>query len=431
LPWAAHPLGVWTGSDAIFWTGLAAATYCACATPIVVFQDSDGDQHGDPSVFTAWCGDSPPDGYVFTSNDCDDTNAAIHPGAQESCNGIDDNCDGVADEGLGQTSCGVGACRRTVDNCVGGFEQTCSPGIPSAEVCNGLDDNCNGQIDEGVLPTFYRDGDGDGYGDPSQSAQSCAAPPTFVSPGGDCDDTRASVYPGALEICDDRDNNCNGLVDDDAQGLDSDGDGIHNACDNCRFAFNPTQLDSDADHIGNTCDNCALLANPNQADTDSDQRGNACDNCPTAYNPFQDDFDGDHVGDACDNCAFDFDPSQADFDHDNEGDICDLNDGLIFVYGTDDKNYIEWQAESGYTTWNSYRGSLAVLRATGQYTQLPGSNPLAGRDCGLGDPWVFDDAIPGPGEVEFNLVTGVAGGVESSLGTNSAGGQRVSANPCP
>jgi hypothetical protein len=109
---------------------------------------------------------------------------------------------------------------------------------------------------------------------------------------------------------------------------------------------------------------------------------------------------------------------------------CDLTDGLIYVYSTD-KNYREWQDESGYATWNSYRGSLAALRATGQYTQAPGSNLLAARDCGLNDPWVFDDLVPDTGEVTFNLVTGVAAGVESSLGTNSAGVPRANANPCP
>jgi len=49
----------------------------------------------------------------------------------------------------------------------------------------------------------------------------------------------------------------------------------------------------------------------------------------------------------------------------------------------------------------------------------------------VSDPYVFDPLVPSPGEVAFNLVTGKAGGVESSLGTNSAGVPRANANPCP
>ena len=143
------------------------------------------------------------------------------------------------------------------------------------------------------------------------------------------------------------------------------------------------------------------------------------------------DSDGDGIHNACDNCVFVSNPNQSDFDYNGVGDACDLNDGLIYVLGTDDKNRIEWQPESGYTTWNSYRGSLTVLRATGQYTQAPGSDPLAAHDCGLSDPYVLDLDIPAPGDVAFNLVTGVAAGVESSLGTNSAGVPRANANPCP
>ena len=143
------------------------------------------------------------------------------------------------------------------------------------------------------------------------------------------------------------------------------------------------------------------------------------------------DVDGDGVHAACDDCPASYNPAQGDLDHDGEGDICDVNDGLIFVYGTDDRNYIEWQAESGYTTWNSYRGSLAVLRATGQYTQAPGSNQLAARDCGLSDPYAFDPPAPDPGEVAFSLVTGVTGGIESDLGTNGSGVPRTNATPCP
>ncbi len=169
---------------------------------------------------------------------------------------------------------------------------------------------------------------------------------------------------------------------------------------------------------------------PAPADTDGDGIPDACDDCSAVANGSQVDTDGDGVGDACDNCPLDVNPSQSDLNHDGIGDICDLNDGLIYIYSTD-RNHCAWQHESGYTSWNSYRGSLSVLRATGQYTQAPGSNPLAARDCGLSDPYVADLDIPAPGVVAFNLVTGIAGGVESSLGMNSAGMPRTNANPCP
>ena len=89
-----------------------------------------------------------------------------------------------------------------------------------------------------------------------------------------------------------------------------------------------------------------------------------------------------------------------------------------------------WQYESGYSVWNVYEGDLDVLRATGTYTQLPGSNALASRICHLVKPW-WGDITPLPGKVKFALVTGDTGGVESSLGTNSAGVPRANANPCP
>jgi hypothetical protein len=67
----------------------------------------------------------------------------------EVCNGVDDDCDMAIDEGLGSTTCGVGACQVTVQNCVGGVPQMCTPGTPSPEICNNIDDDCNGLVDEG------------------------------------------------------------------------------------------------------------------------------------------------------------------------------------------------------------------------------------------------------------------------------------------
>jgi len=282
--------------------------------------------------------------------------------------------------------------------------------LGAPEICDGKDDDCDGNT-----PANEVDGDLDGV-------RICA---------NDCNDANPAVHAGAPEICNGIDDNCSGTTDEDALGEDTDADTVHNACDNCPTVPNTTQTDTDADLVGNACDNCPAIKNANQADADGDTLGDLCDNCRFAPNVSQTDTDLDRVGDACDNCLSDYNPGQLDMNLDGEGDLCDLNDGLIYVFGTDDKNYIEWQAETGPSSWNAYEGDLAVLKSTGVYTQAPGSNPLADRQCGLADTFVQDLVIPAAGKVRFSLVTGVTGGVEGSLGTNSAGVPRPNANPCP
>jgi hypothetical protein len=142
------------------------------------------------------------------------------------------------------------------------------------------------------------------------------------------------------------------------------------------------------------------------------------------------DTDGDGLSSCNDNCATVFNPSQSDVDADFEGDHCDLDDGHIYIrFST--AAQVAWQAEQGYTAWNLYRGDLAVLRATGVYTQAPGSNALAARECGLAVPTAADAPPPGPGATAFFLVTGESGGVEGGLGDDSAGTPRPHHNPCP
>jgi N-acetylneuraminic acid mutarotase len=281
--------------------------------------------------------------------------------------------------------------------------------------------------------TSYRDADGDGYGVPTDSITTTdgTIPPGYAPNAADCNDGEPAIHPGAVEVCNGIDDNCNGMIDEDALGEDYDSDGVRDVCDNCPLNPNPDQADIDGDGRGNPCDNCVFIKNADQSDVDLDGRGDVCDNCPTVSNPVQEDADFDAVGDACDNCPTVSNPSQSDLDHNGIGDACDLNDGLIWVFGTDDKSKVEWQQESGPSAFNVYFGDLGVLRATGVYTQIPGSNPSAARQCGIAGGVAADPDAPAVGSVKFSLVTGVTGGVEGNLGTDGSGAPRPNTNPCP
>ncbi len=308
---------------------------------------------------------------------------------------VDDDSDGLAE-------------------CEGDCDDTNASVYPgSPQLCDGMNNDCDDPAWP-EPPIDEADNDADDW-------RICA---------GDCDDGDASINPAALEVCNLVDDDCDGAVDEDELGEDTDGDLVHNLCDNCREVINPTQQDTDEDTIGDSCDNCAFVPNSDQLDTGLDERGDLCDNCPTEFNPFQDDFDGDTFGDPCDNCVFIYNQSQSDLDDDFEGDFCDLDDGIIYIL-LSDPDFVDWQEEQGFQTWNLYRGSLDELRATGVYTQAIGSNPLADQVCGLSDPFWQDLTIPEAGQVAYYLVTGMSGGVESTLGIDGSGALRPNDNPCP
>jgi hypothetical protein len=126
----------------------------AGCTPYWLDADGDGYGSGSPRCLCA-----PVGAWTATvGGDCNDANAAIHPGQPERCNGIDDDCNGLVDEGFdvgGWCSNGLGACQRWGQKVCSadGSRADCPAiaGIPSAETCNGIDDDCDGATDEGDL----------------------------------------------------------------------------------------------------------------------------------------------------------------------------------------------------------------------------------------------------------------------------------------
>ncbi len=89
--------------------------------------------------------------------------------------------------------------------------------VPGEEVCNGVDDDCDGEIDEEISMLFFRDADGDGFGDvdaPWFACDSPEGPEGYVANHRDCDDGDANIHPGADDICDGVDNDCSGAPDE-------------------------------------------------------------------------------------------------------------------------------------------------------------------------------------------------------------------------
>jgi len=171
------------------------------------------------------------DGDRFLSGyDCDDSDAAVNAYATEVCDGIDNNCDGVIDEpaasdastwyadvdadGFGDarsTTIGCAAPRGYVADATDCDDDAAEVNPGATEACGGADEDCDGAIDElGARGehAWYADIDGDGFGDPASEVVSCEAPYATITDGSDCDDTDVDVFPGAVELCDERPNDC-------------------------------------------------------------------------------------------------------------------------------------------------------------------------------------------------------------------------------
>jgi len=170
---------------------------------------------------------------VALPEDCDDSNASVFPGAEEVCNGRDDNCNAQTDEGVltafyadndgdgwGNEALMTEACEPPEGSvAVAGDCDDTDPTVhPEAvDVCNELDDDCDGETDEDGGETVYADGDGDGYGDSDTVETGCPGS-GWVTLDGDCDDTDGLVSPGQpVDYCDGVDTDCDGEVDEDSK----------------------------------------------------------------------------------------------------------------------------------------------------------------------------------------------------------------------
>jgi len=140
-----------------------------CATGETYYRDFDGDGHGRAGEEFEMKACGKPVGFAPAADDCNDNDERVFPG--------------------------------------------------NPEVCNQRDDNCNNMIDEGLpIVALFEDGDGDGYGRPgSTSKMGCGATAGYGVGEGDCDDNNKAINPGATELCNGIDDNCNGRTDEEAR----------------------------------------------------------------------------------------------------------------------------------------------------------------------------------------------------------------------
>lgn len=198
------------------------------------FVDADGDGFGGDATVWRCVQDST---SSAVGGDCNDESAAIFPGAAEVCDGLDDDCDTVADDGVEVPTWyfdgdgdGYGTPFNTVQDC----EEV--PGYVGSDTdCNDADPALNPDTE------WFPDADADGYGDSSAGVRACEGPDGYTRVAGDCDDSTPGVSPDAAELCDalDQDEDCDGLLDDsdpDATGqitwyADADEDGFGDSHD--------------------------------------------------------------------------------------------------------------------------------------------------------------------------------------------------------
>ncbi len=276
-----------------------------------LYLDDDGDGYGDPDESARSC--EALSGYVDAGEDCDDSEAAINPGADEVFAGIDNNCDESIDQeavdatlfyedgdGFGGASTAACEAPKGLIEQGGDCDDADEAVHPdAAEVCDSIDNDCDSLIDDDdpTVDTAAGDWwypDGDGFGEAAGGTQTCSQPSTdWVTNAEDCDDTDAAISPAADEICDgaDTDEDCDGAADDADSGvlpsttsdwyLDDDGDGDGDPDTAAAYCDDPssggtTWLSDDTD-----CDDTDAAVSPGASEI-CDESDNDCDPTTTA-----------------------------------------------------------------------------------------------------------------------------------------------------
>lgn len=305
-----------------------------------LYVDADGDHWGTGAVAEHGC--AVVAGFASQDGDCNDADPAIHPGAAESCDlpAVDRDCSGEANDFPGGCACESGTsrpcplpgrCAEGVLDCVDERWSACSIS-PEPEACNDLDDDCDGDVDEDVTLDCYDDADRDGYAAAGAiSSKRCRAGgvaggcPDATTPRAptvgaiDCAPDDAAIAPGASEVCNGKDDDCDGEVDEglplEQRFVDADGDG-HPGTPAQRCAGDPQSFEAADD-----CMDDSALVYPGQ------QGVFASPACGRGQSPCQlasDDWRCKTAGSSCDSTL---PPARWDFDCDERSDGGAFADG--------------------------------------------------------------------------------------------------------
>ncbi len=232
-------------------------------------------------VLTVDCDDDS-DGSCNADDNCPSTSNSSQ--SDVDADGEGDACDSCTDvdgDGYGDTSYSATTCTEDCDD----SDNSIYPGAD--EYCDGVDNDCNNDIDEDDavdVSTWYADDDGDGYGNASDDDIDCLQPSGFVSDDSDCDDSDASIYPSASELCDGQINDCSSSSLPAVES-DDDGDGYVDC------SVDSGGWDGSAITGGDDCDDADSTVHPSASelcdgqlnDCDSSLSGDEIDNDGDGY----------------------------------------------------------------------------------------------------------------------------------------------------